>query len=52
MRRLRARPGPGAAEVKFPATRTVEIKADHRVQAVVLVELDPTARPKGALMKL
>jgi len=35
MRRLRARPGPGAAEVSFLATRIAEIKADHRVQAVV-----------------
>jgi hypothetical protein len=39
---------PGAAEVPFLATRLVEFSSRPSPQAVVWLELVPTARPRGA----
>jgi hypothetical protein len=41
MRRLRARPIAGAAEVKFLTAGNVEFTAGHRVKAVVWLGLVP-----------
>jgi hypothetical protein len=46
MRRLRASAIVGAAEVQFLTPGNVEFRADHRVQAVVWLELALTARPR------
>jgi hypothetical protein len=45
---VRALPGSHSSPPVFLATRSVEFDADHHVQAVVWLELAPTARLRGA----